>query len=66
MSLLLPYAPTGLSHSAGWGLISATPLGQPRTPAMLRLHGCEGLRVQRMAGWWTFREPSLGRHVRRA
>jgi len=33
---------------------------------MLLLHGCEGLRVQRMTGWWTFREPSLGRHVRRA
>jgi hypothetical protein len=50
MSLLLPYAPTGLSRSAGWGVIRATPLGQPRTPAMLLLHGCEGLRVQRMTG----------------
>jgi len=34
MSLLLPYAPTGLSLIAGWCLIGATPRGQPRTPVL--------------------------------
>ncbi len=48
MSLLLPYAPPGLSCIAGWCLIGATPRGQPRTPAMMLPHGCEGLRVRRM------------------
>ncbi len=38
MSLLLPYATTGLSLIAGWGWISATPQGQPRTPAMMLPH----------------------------
>jgi len=28
-------------------------------------HRHNGLSAQRMAGWWTFREPSLGRHVHR-
>ena len=34
VSLLLPYAPTGLSRIAGWCLIGATPRGQPRTPVL--------------------------------
>ena len=34
VSLLLPYAPTGLSLIAGWCLIGATPRGQPRTPVL--------------------------------
>ena len=61
MSLLLPYATTGLSLIAGWCLIGATPRGQPRTPAMMLPHGCEGLRVQRMTVLWTFRRPCMGR-----
>src|SRR5713101_7292314 len=40
MSLLLPYATTGLSLIAGWCLIGATPRGQPRTPALMLPHGC--------------------------
>src|SRR5439155_13196922 len=32
VSLLLPYATTGLSRIAGRCLIGATPRGQPRTP----------------------------------
>jgi hypothetical protein len=48
MSLLLPYATTGLSLIAGGCLIGATPRGQPWTPAMMLPHGCQGLRVRRM------------------
>jgi hypothetical protein len=55
MSLLLPYATTGLALIAGWCLIGATPRGQPRTPALMLPHGCEGLRVRRMTALWTFR-----------
>jgi len=40
LSLLLPYATTGLSLIAGWCLIGATPRGQPRTPALMLPHGC--------------------------
>ena len=32
---------------------------------MTRPQGCDGLSARRRAVWWTFREPSLGRHVRR-
>jgi hypothetical protein len=50
MALLLPYAPPGLSHIAGWCL-SGTPLrGQPWTPAMMLPHRCKGLRVRRNDG----------------
>jgi hypothetical protein len=65
MSLLLPYATTGLSLIAGWCLIGATLQGQLRTPAMRRPHGCEGLRVRRMTVLWTFRRPFMGRPVPR-
>ena len=60
---LLPCAPTELSLIAMWCLIGATPRGQPWTPAVTLPHGCDGLRARRMAVLWTFREPSLGRHV---
>ena len=62
---LLTCAPTELSLIAMWCLIGATPRGQPWTPAVTLPHGCDGLRARRMAVWWTFREPSLGRHVHR-
>jgi hypothetical protein len=55
MSLLLPYATTGLALIAGWCLIGATPRGQPRTPALMLPHGCEGLRVRRMTVLCSFR-----------
>jgi len=42
MSLLLPSATTGVSLIAGWCVIGATPRGQPRTPALMLPHGCEG------------------------
>src|SRR5262245_13185041 len=32
---------------------------------MTLLHGCNGLNARRMEVLWTFRTPSLGRHVRR-
>ena len=35
------------------------------TPAVTPPQGHDGLRVQRMAVWWTCRAPSLGRHVPR-
>jgi hypothetical protein len=53
MSLLLPYAPSGLSLIAGWCVIGAIPRGQPRPPAMMPSHGCEGLRLRRMKVLWT-------------
>jgi hypothetical protein len=34
VSLLLPYATTGVSLIAGWCLIGAPPRGQPRTPVL--------------------------------
>jgi hypothetical protein len=64
-SLLLPYAATGVSLLAVGGRSGATPRGQPWTSAVTRPQGCNGLRARRMAGLWTFREPSLGRHVHR-
>ena len=65
MWLLLPYATTGVSRIAGWCLIGAPPRGQPRTPAMMLPHGCEGLRVWRMTVLWTCRRPFMGRPVPR-
>ena len=65
LSLLLSYATPGLSLIAGSCLIGATPRGQPRTPALMRPHGCEGLRVRRMTVLWTFRRPFRGRPVPR-
>jgi hypothetical protein len=63
---LLPCALTELSLIAMWCLSGATPRGQPWTPAVTLPQGCDGLRARWMAVWWTFREPSLGRHVPRA
>jgi hypothetical protein len=65
-SLPLPCAATRVSLRAGWGLISATPRGQPWTPVVTLPQGCDGLRARRMAVVWTFRDPSLGRYVCRA
>jgi hypothetical protein len=56
---------TGLSLIAVWGLIGATPRGQPWTPAVTLPHGRDGLSARRMAVLWTFRAPSLCRHVHR-
>ena len=64
-SFLLPCAATGVSLLAVWCLIGATPRGQPWTPAVTLPHGCDGLSARRMAVLWTFRGPSLCRHVRR-
>jgi hypothetical protein len=64
-SFLLPCAATGVSLLAVWCLSVATPRGPPWTPAVTRAHECDGLSARRMAGLWTFREPSLSRHVRR-
>ena len=62
---LLPCAATGVSLLAGWGLIGATPRGQPWTPTVTRPQGCNGLSARWMAMLCTFHEPSLGRHVHR-
>ena len=48
------------------GLIGATPRGQPWTSAVTLPQGRNGLSTRRMAVLWTFREPSLCRHVHRA
>ncbi len=63
MSLLLPCATTELSLITMWCLIGATPRGQPWTPAVILPHGRDGLSARRMAVLWTFRAPSLCRHV---
>ena len=64
-SFLLTCATTGLSLSAVWCLTGATPRGQPRTPAVTLSQGRDGLSARRMAVLWTFREPTMCRHVHR-
>ena len=64
-SFLLLCAATGVSLRAVWCLIGATPRGQPWTPTGTIPHGCNGLRVRRMAVWWTFRAPARCRPVHR-
>src|SRR5438093_11271269 len=54
-----------MSLLAVWCLIGATPRGQPWTPAVTLPQGRDGLSARRMAVLWTFREPSLCRHVHR-
>ena len=39
--------------------------GSAGTSAVTLSHGRNGLSARRMAVWWTFREPSLCRHVHR-
>jgi hypothetical protein len=63
-SFLLPCAATGVSLLAVWCLSGATPRGPPWMPAVTLAHGCDGLSAPRMAVLRTFRELSLGRHVR--
>ena len=62
-SFLLTCATTAICLIAMWRLIGATPRGPPWTPAGTLPHGRDGLSVRRMAVWWMFREPFLGRHV---
>src|SRR5262245_16753948 len=64
-SFLLLCAATGVSLLTVWCLSGTTPRGQPWTPTVTLSHGCNGLSPRRMAVLWTFREPSLCRHVRR-
>src|SRR5262245_11062052 len=64
LPFLLPYAATGVSLLAVWCLSGAPPRGQPWTSAVTLPQGRNGLSAWRMAVWWTFREPSLGRQVR--
>jgi hypothetical protein len=64
-AFLLTCATTELSLIAMGRLIGATPRGQPWTPAVILPHGRDALSARRMAVWWTFREPSLCRHVHR-
>jgi len=63
-AFLLPCAPR-VSQIARGGLIGAPPRGQPWKSAVTLLPGRNGLIAWRMAVWWTFREPSLCRHVHR-
>jgi hypothetical protein len=64
-SFLLPCAATGVSLLTVWCLIGATLRGQPWTTAVTLPQGHDGLSARQMAVLWTFREPSLCRHVRR-
>ena len=65
MSLLLPYATTGLSLIARRCVIGAPPRGQLRMPAMMLPHGCSGLRVWWMTVLCMFRRPFMDRPVPR-
>jgi hypothetical protein len=65
-SLLLPFTATGVSLLTVGGLIGAPLRGQPWTTAVTLLQWRHGLRARQMAVWWTFRELSQCRHVRRA
>ena len=65
-SLLLPYAATGVSLLAGWGVIGATHRGQPWTPAVRLPHRRDRLSARLLEVWWTFCRPSLCRQVHRA
>jgi hypothetical protein len=62
-AFLLLCAATGVSLLAVWCLSGATPRGQPWTPAVTLPPRCNELSARRMAVLWTFREPSLCRHV---
>ncbi len=64
-AFLLLYVATGVSLRAVWCLSGATRRGQPWTPTVTLLHGCDGLSARRMAVLWTFRQPPLCRHMRR-
>jgi hypothetical protein len=63
VSLLLTWAPPGLSLIAGWCVMGETPRGQPWTPVLMLPHGRDGLSVRRMTGLWTFRRLSMGHPV---
>jgi len=65
VSLLLPCATTWLSLLAVWGLLGATPRGQPGTPAVTQPHVRDGLHVRLLVVWCTFRMPSMCRHIQR-
>ena len=64
-SFLLPHVATGVSPLAVSCLSGATPRGQPWTSAVTLPHGRNELNAQRMAVWYTWRAPSLCRHVPR-
>src|SRR4030095_855711 len=65
-SFRLSCAATGVSLLAVGGRSGATPRGQPWTSAVMLPHGCNGLRVRRIAGEWTVSAPAPGRAVHRA
>ena len=60
-----PVCAPGVSQIARGGLIGATPRRQPWTSAGTLPHRRTGLNARRMAVWWTFRAPSLGRQAHR-
>ena len=60
-----PVCATGVSLIAIECLLGATLRGQPWTSAVTLPHGGNGLNAWRMAVLYTFREPSLCRHVHR-
>src|SRR4029453_17062566 len=62
-SFLLPCAATGMTLLAVRCQIGATPRGQPWTTTVTLPHGRDRLSARQMAVLWTFRAPSLGRHV---
>jgi hypothetical protein len=64
-SFLLPGATPELSLRVVWCLTGAAPKGQPWTSAVTLSQGHDGLSARRMAVFWTFRKPSLCRHVHR-
>ena len=64
-AFLLPCTATEVSLLAVWCLIGATPRRSAVDNCRATPQGRDGLRARQMAVLWTFREPSLCRHVRR-
>ena len=62
-ALLLPCAATDMSLLAVTERWHSS--GPPWTPAVTLPQECDGLSARRMAVLWTFRAPSLCRHVHR-
>ena len=64
-AFLLPCTATEVSLLTVWCLIGATPRGSAVDNCRATPQGRDGLSARQMAVLWTFREPSLCRHVRR-
>ncbi len=65
MAFLLTCSTTWLSLLSVWFVIGETQRGQQWTPALMLPHVRDGRNVLLMEVFWTFRMPSMCRHVHR-